>query len=168
MPGTNRTADFREVLTEKQNALPEAKRRKLSGTPRHDTGGEHNLLGKEYVSEAYVIVRPQVSIVFHQGSHRSAQLNHITTLTRMLANIRKPYLNMDSRNPPLSRQGSLRNIDLAGSDPSWSGIRSLTNDERDQIDLQARVILSRCADRVKALEKLEKRRYLFLLSSAIL
>ena len=77
----------------------------------------------------------------------------------MLANIRKPYLNLDSRNPPLSRQGYSRNIDLAGPDQSWLGVRSLTNEERDQIDLQARVILSRCADRVKEMETLEKRTY---------
>ena len=77
----------------------------------------------------------------------------------MLATIRKPYLNLDSRNPPLSRQISSRNIDLAGPDQSWSEIRSLTNEERDQIDLQARVILSRCADRVKEMEILEKRMY---------
>lgn len=85
------------------------------------------------------------------------QLNHITTLTRMLSTIRKPYLNVDSRNTPLSRQGSSRNIDLAGADQAWAGIRHLTNEERDQIDLQARVILSRCADRVKEMETLEKR-----------
>lgn len=89
-----------------------------------------------------------------------AQLSHITTLTRMLANIRKPYLNVDSRNTPLSRQGSSRSIDLAGTDQSWAAIRHLSNEERDQIDLQARVILTRCADRVKEMETLEKRAYI--------
>jgi syntaxin 18 len=74
----------------------------------------------------------------------------------MLANIRKAYLNIDFRNPPLSRQGS-RGIDLEASDQSWSGMRHLSNEERDQIDMQARVILSRCADRVKEMEALEKR-----------
>jgi len=141
MPGIDRTTDFREVLAAKRNALPETKRQKIARPSKSETEREgHNILGKEYISEAYVI------------------LNHITTLTRMLANIRKPYLNVDSRNLPLSRQGSSRNIDLAGSDQSWSAIRSLTNEERDQIDLQARVILSRCADRVKEMETLEKRR----------
>lgn len=91
---------------------------------------------------------------------KKQQLNHINTLTRMLANIRKPYLNVDSRNPPLSRQGS-RNIDLGGSEQNLSGIRHLTNEERDQIDLQARVILTRCADRVKEMEALEKRTVYF-------
>ena len=72
----------------------------------------------------------------------------------MLASIRKPYLNVDARPSPLSRQGT-RNIDLADAE-SWAGIKQLTNEERDQIDLQARVILSRCADRVKEMEALEK------------
>lgn len=82
----------------------------------------------------------------------------------MLANIRKPYLNVDVRNQPLARQASARTIDFAGpgSDQSWSGIRHFTNEERDQIDLQARVILSRCAERVKEMEKLEKRANLLI------
>jgi syntaxin 18 len=84
------------------------------------------------------------------------QLNHINTLTRMLANIRRPYLNVDSRTAPAFRQPS-RNLDLDDSDHSWATIRHLSNQERDQIDLQARVILTRCADRVKEMEALEKR-----------
>lgn len=32
----------------------------------------------------------------------------------------------------------------------------MSNEERDQIDLQARVILGQCADRVFKLEQLEK------------
>jgi syntaxin 18 len=74
----------------------------------------------------------------------------------MLTTIRKPYLNLDSRTVPLSRQGS-RNVDLGALDQTWSEIRYLTNEERDQIDMQARVILSRCVDRVKEMEAHEKR-----------
>ena len=91
------------------------------------------------------------------------QLNHIHTLTRMIASVRKPYLNLDARNPPLSRQGS-RTIDIGGSDQqSWANIKHLTNEERDQIDLQARVILSRCSERIKEMEVLEKRKSLIAL-----
>lgn len=80
----------------------------------------------------------------------------------MLANIRAPYLNIDSRISPLSQQS--RNIDLneassSSSSSSWANIRHLTNEERDQIDLQARVILTRCSDRVKEMEALEKRMF---------
>ena len=53
---------------------------------------------------------------------------------------------------------SNRTIDIAGGEQSWADIRNLTNEERDQIDLQARVILSRCKDRVAQLEELEKRK----------
>jgi syntaxin 18 len=83
------------------------------------------------------------------------QLNHIHTLTKMLGTIRTAYLNIDPRGSSLSRQPS-RNIDLGGSS-SWTNIRHLSNEERDQIDLQARVILTRCSDRIKGMEALEKR-----------
>ncbi|OCH84177.1 hypothetical protein OBBRIDRAFT_786491 [Obba rivulosa] len=143
MVAVARTQEFREVLKEKQVQLPESKRRKISRPPkRASASGQRegqDALGKQYIDEAYVI------------------LNHINNLSRMLASIRKPYLNVDSRSAPLSRQPS-RNIDLGGGDQSWSNIRHLTNEERDQIDLQARVILSRCAERVRELEAVEQRR----------
>ncbi|KAF6762708.1 hypothetical protein DFP72DRAFT_1001237 [Ephemerocybe angulata] len=142
MAYTDLTADFRQVVQEKQRDIPEAKRRKLdhpkSPSTSQDTSGG-TLAGKEYISEAYTV------------------LNHINTLTRMLASIRKPYLNVDSRTSPLSRQGS-RNLDFNEGEAAWSNIRHLSNEERDQIDLQARVILQRCSTRVKEMEALEQRR----------
>ncbi|EJD53712.1 hypothetical protein AURDEDRAFT_53568 [Auricularia subglabra TFB-10046 SS5] len=81
------------------------------------------------------------------------QLNHITNMTRMLAAIRRPYLNVEAH----ARPSSGRALDLSAPD-AWSGIKHLSNDERDQIDLQARVVLSKCADRVKEMEAAEKRR----------
>ncbi|KAG7099088.1 hypothetical protein E1B28_000962 [Marasmius oreades] len=73
----------------------------------------------------------------------------------MLAAIRKPYLNVNSQQTPFS--STSRTIDFNGS-ASWADIKQLSNQERDEIDLQARLILSRCADRVKEMEALEKRR----------
>ena len=73
----------------------------------------------------------------------------------MLANIRKPYLNVESHATPLTRHKS-RNNDLGDASQMWAGIRHLTNAERDQIDLQSRLILTRCAERVKEMESLEK------------
>jgi syntaxin 18 len=75
----------------------------------------------------------------------------------MLSSIRKPYLNVDTRTTPLSRQGS-RNIDITSNngEVAWSSLRYLTNEEREQIDLQARIILKKCADKVKEMEMLEK------------
>lgn len=86
------------------------------------------------------------------------KLNHIHTLTKMLLGIRNAYLNIDMRNAH-SRQAP-RHIDLGESSSSWANIRHLSNEERDQIDLQARVILTRCSDRIKEMETLEKRRWL--------
>lgn len=86
----------------------------------------------------------------------------------VLSNIRRPYLNVDSTPSPLVRQGP-RNLDLNDTQRQWSDIKYLTNEERDQIDLQARLILTRCADRVKEMEALEKRVFLFCFAaSAIL
>jgi hypothetical protein len=66
MPGTNRTTDFREVVAEKRKALPETKRRKIARPSKGDTQHEgQNLLGNKYISEAYVIVRLQVSIILY-------------------------------------------------------------------------------------------------------
>jgi hypothetical protein len=57
MPGVDRTTDFHELLTQKRNAIPEAKRRKITKYAKSDPPGEsQNLLGKEYLAEAYVIV----------------------------------------------------------------------------------------------------------------
>jgi syntaxin 18 len=74
----------------------------------------------------------------------------------MLAQVRRPYLNVDARAPAYSRAAA-RTLDLSAGDQGWANVKYLTNEERDQIDLQARVILSRCADRVKEMETLEKR-----------
>ncbi|KAI0650651.1 hypothetical protein C8Q79DRAFT_901812 [Trametes meyenii] len=139
MPAIPRTSEFRDVVREKERGIPEAKRRKLSRPSKRSTPESERLetLNKEYVKEAYVV------------------LNHITTLARMLSSVRKAYLNVDSRSPPILRPSS-RTIDISGENQSWADIRNLTNEERDQIDLQARVILSRCKDRVAQLEDLEK------------
>ncbi|KAH8118358.1 hypothetical protein DFH11DRAFT_1849701 [Phellopilus nigrolimitatus] len=134
------TSQFREHVS--KSTLPDAKRRKTSKAARrgHDET-EHDaqaLLNKEYLREAYNI------------------LNHINSLSRMLSSIRKAYLNVDSSSSAFLRQPT-RALDLDGSEQSWSAIRHLTNEERDQIDLQARIILSKCADRVKEMEVLDKK-----------
>ncbi|KAG6857344.1 hypothetical protein H0H87_005647 [Tephrocybe sp. NHM501043] len=141
MPATDLTATFRKIIQEKELEFTDAKRRKLgTKSPRLDSGCEGQVqIGKKYIDEAYII------------------LNHIHTLTRMLANVRKPYLNVDARSTHLTRYTS-RKIDLNEGESSWIGVKHLSNEERDQIDLQARVILTRCADRVKEMEAIEKRR----------
>ncbi|KAJ7068177.1 snare protein syntaxin 18/UFE1 [Mycena amicta] len=130
---SDRTDDFRQSI---RGHSPSPKRRKTAVETERDP---QIISGKDFVAEAYVV------------------LNHISTLTRMLTNIRRPYLNIDSRAGPAHRQPP-RSLDFQSSDSSWASIRHLSNPERDEIDLQAKTILTRCADRVKELEALEKRR----------
>ncbi|OCB91558.1 hypothetical protein A7U60_g1184 [Sanghuangporus baumii] len=140
MAFTDRTAQFREVVA--KSSLPDAKRRKIGKSARrsHDeTDDTQALLNKEYLREAYNI------------------LNHINSLDKMLSSIRRAYLAVDSSSSSFLRQPA-RPLEFDGLDQSWSSIRYLTNEERDQIDLQARIILSKCADRVKELEALDKKR----------
>ncbi|KAF8299893.1 hypothetical protein DL93DRAFT_2091093 [Clavulina sp. PMI_390] len=80
-----------------------------------------------------------------------AILKHITTLSDLLSGIRRAYLNVDVQAPKYAQ----RSFD-AGASSSWSSAKTMTNEERDQLDLQARVILGQCADRVSKLEQLEK------------
>ncbi|KZV60532.1 snare protein syntaxin 18/UFE1 [Peniophora sp. CONT] len=133
--------EFRLLVEEKRKELPPNKRRKLS-RPSHRIPGEAQRDGatpfmQEYMREAHTI------------------LNHISTLGRMLSNIRKPYLDVHARQPPLARQA--RVLDPS-DEKAWTDVKYLSNEERDQIDMQARIVLSKCADRVKQMEALEKRR----------
>ena len=48
-----------------------------------------------------------------------------------------------------------------GIDEMWNDVKYLTNEERDQIDLQVRMILARCAQKVRDMEELEKRESMF-------
>ncbi|KAF9263500.1 hypothetical protein L218DRAFT_1077046 [Marasmius fiardii PR-910] len=128
----DRTKDFTEAVRQKKGDKPPSRPRQTPSGRDDDAG-----FGKHYMEEARNI------------------LKHITDLTRMLAAIRKPYLNVDSRHTPF--RTTSRTLDF--SEPvAWADIKKLSNQERDEIDLQARLILSRCADRVKEMEALEKRR----------
>ena len=73
----------------------------------------------------------------------------------MLAAVRRAYLDVHARPPPVARQ-NVRVLDTTGLD-AWADIKFFTNAERDQIDMQARTILARCADHVRDMESLEKR-----------
>ena len=68
MTGTDRTIDFRDILASKQNAIPEGKRRQVT-RPKGDSHlVDDNILRKEYISEAYAIVRP-----FHSNGLKSVE-----------------------------------------------------------------------------------------------
>ena len=94
------------------------------------------------------------------------QHNHLIALQTHLNQIRKPYLSLSSA-PPLSRRhprsstfASSRSIspddDVDETYSRWEGMTFLTDRERDEIDLRARMILRRCRERVMILEHGEK------------
>lgn len=89
------------------------------------------------------------------------QLKHISTLNSLLASAKRAYLNVDA-NQTFARKP--RTFDLSattadGRTDPFAGVKYLTNEERDQIDLQGRILLSKCAERVKEMEALEKREH---------
>jgi hypothetical protein len=86
---------------------------------------------------------------------RDEKLQQVVSLTRMLAAVRRAYLDVHARIPPVTRQVG-RALDTTNVD-TWTDIKYFTNAERDQIDVQAQNILARCADHVHDMETLEKR-----------
>ncbi|KAJ4466496.1 hypothetical protein J3R30DRAFT_3310935 [Lentinula aciculospora] len=137
MARNDRTSEFIDAVKSHNapahNKLKNKNSQKLKDQERGDAS-----LGKEYVANAYTV------------------LNSINKLTRMLSSIRKPYLNIDQRSGP-SQYHETKHIDF-NEDNSWANIRQLSNEQRDQIDIHARQILTRCSDNIKQLEVSEKRR----------
>jgi len=136
------TRDFRTIVNQKRKSLGDSVRSNRR-KPSHPAPGDSQLDGappfmQAYMKEAYTI------------------LQHITSLTRMFASVRRAYLDVHARQPPVTRQ-AVRPLDTNGVD-AWAEIKYLSNAERDQLDVQARKILASCADHVHDLEMLEKQR----------
>ncbi|OCF35576.1 syntaxin 18 [Kwoniella heveanensis CBS 569] len=100
---------------------------------------------------------------------------HLASLTHLLKTVRKAYLSTIEP-PPLSRRAPRDRTNpyassSSSSDPNvqedgaaegewrkWEKVKYLTDKERDEIDLRARMILRRCKDRVGVLELSEQAR----------
>lgn len=83
------------------------------------------------------------------------KLRHIQALTRVLAVIKRPYLNVEV-NELLSLKDASSVVDLMEDGAQLASLKHLTSQQRDQVDLQAKMIISRCAERVRAMEQVEK------------
>ncbi|CAE7219093.1 unnamed protein product [Rhizoctonia solani] len=136
MTFTNRTDEFLACVRECASRMPDAKKRRADVSKRSVQA--EDAFARQYLTEAYTI------------------LNHLKTLTQLLSSVRRPYLNVDPNNH-FRPAASTRNIDLNDMNAdTWANVKTLTNAERDQLDLQANVILTKCAQRVRELEQLEK------------
>ncbi|KAJ3999512.1 hypothetical protein F5050DRAFT_930403 [Lentinula boryana] len=142
MARSDRTSEFLDAVRSSITLPPDVPRRnpqKLKDREREEAS-----LGKEYIANAYTV------------------LGSINKLTRMLSSIRKPYLNIDQRSGP-SQYQETKFIDFS-EDNSWGNVRQLSNEQRDQIDIHARQILTRCSDNIKQMEASEKKRAEHVLS----
>jgi syntaxin 18 len=151
------TRDFRDLVEQKDKGPGETRRTKR-GRQSHLTPGDTHVDGappfmRAYMKEAHTIVS-HVLLLFTLLT-RNEKLQQVTSLTRMLAAVRRAYLDVHARIPPVTRQVG-RALDTTNVD-TWTDIKYFTNAERDQIDVQARNILARCADRVHDMETLGKR-----------
>ncbi|KAG8734395.1 hypothetical protein FRC11_002337 [Ceratobasidium sp. 423] len=136
MTFTNRTEEFLACVRGCASRMPDAKKRRGDVSKRSSQA--EDAFARQYLTEAYTI------------------LNHLRTLTQLLSSVRRPYLNVDPNNH-FRPAANTRNIDLNSmNSDAWTNVKSLTNAERDQLDLQANVILTKCAQRVRELELLEK------------
>ena len=151
------TGDFRNIVEQKRKGLDDTRRTKLrrqSPLAPNDTqvDGVPPFM-QAYMKEAYTIVS---HVLFCSPLLLTREkLQQVSSLTRMLAAVRRAYLDVHARLPPVTRQ-VVRALDTTGVD-AWADIKYFTNAERDQIDVQAQKILARCADRVHDMETLEKR-----------
>jgi syntaxin 18 len=60
MTASDRTAEFRDLLREKEKGVPESKRRKLSRSTKREQDHQRDAqeaLNREYITEGYNIVR---------------------------------------------------------------------------------------------------------------
>ncbi|CAK9779950.1 hypothetical protein CC85DRAFT_278029 [Cutaneotrichosporon oleaginosum] len=83
---------------------------------------------------------------------------HLSDLGRLLKTVRKPYLST-AEPPPISRRG--RTAAANGDDDElrrFENSKYLSERERDEIEVRAKMILRRCRERVTMLEEAEKRR----------
>ena len=150
------TEQFRVIVLQQRKEYGDSRRTKVV-RPSHLIPGEARVDGapfmQAYMKEAYTIVSYHPCLLTR--SLTLGKLQHISSLTRMLAAVRRAYLDVHARPPPAARQ-TVRVLDATGVD-AWADIKFFTNAERDQLDMQARTILARCADHVRGMESLEKR-----------
>ncbi|WWC64015.1 uncharacterized protein I303_106621 [Kwoniella dejecticola CBS 10117] len=146
MPPIDLTSSFQSVFSEKLSSVPPSIRSKSPSrisTSRKGKGKQADHEDEEeFLKEAYRIY------------------NHLQSLEYLLITVRKAYLS-NVEPPPLSRRNHRLQPDSAERDKEedewkrWEKVKYLTDKERDEIDLRARMILRRCKDRVNVMEAAE-------------
>ncbi|PKY13359.1 hypothetical protein RhiirB3_492015 [Rhizophagus irregularis] len=139
------TSEFRKIVTEilSNNSTLEKEKKKQRNDILPPAKKNAREVQDEFLKEAY-------RIAFH-----------INNLKIFLLSIRKAYLNTSSRQlKPVynylspSASDNKDKFFLTKFDPSTT----LTDKERDEIDLHAKIVIQQCLDRIKKLEESEQKR----------
>ncbi|CAD6884317.1 unnamed protein product [Tilletia controversa] len=168
-PANNLTADFRSLVAkadpQAENAARWARARAQtrSGGSRAASAEQQQALARRRTGEV-AWIREALSI--EQTTRQ---------LLRFLTAIRRPYLSLSLKQAATTSSVALQDEQDAGgsADPSasspsggdkteqdlfarWKNVRQLTDAERDEVDLQTRMVVKKCIDRVQELEKAEE------------
>ena len=155
----DRTPEFRQYVRDFQTSLspntPKKPRRSNHGA--HENEQLSRATSVAYMQDAYTIVN-----IWIVGSRDSLltnpQLKHIQALTKVLAVIKRPYLNVEA-NDMVTARDSGAVVDLMADGITLGSLKRLSSQQRDQADLQAKMIITQCAERVRAMEQVEKSSY---------
>lgn len=139
--GRNITDDFRGIVKQRYEQLPESTKRKRENGPFH-SHRDVRQPKDEWMREAYRLT------------------SSISSLEKFLASIRKAYLSntsgssysISSNIPTSLSKDADPSIDLA----AWANIKTMTERDRDAVDFEARVIIKQCLEYVKQMEEVEK------------
>jgi syntaxin 18 len=152
----DRTLEFRQYIRDSQAFLspntPIKPRR--SGQGKHEDDQLSRATSIAYMQDAYTIVSICNMDLINELLNK-LQLKHIQALTKVLAIIKRPYLNVEA-NDMVSARDAGAVVDLMADGTALASLKRLSGQQRDQVDLQAKIIITRCAERVRAMEQLEK------------
>ncbi|SPO20002.1 related to syntaxin 18 [Ustilago trichophora] len=150
-PATDLTSDFQNLLTQQRQEYPPSSSSASGSKPLKRKDPPENVVRahKQWLTQAYIIRK------------------HIISLLGFLYSIRRKYLALGNK----SRVHHLRegqdgtetpedNEDAAGSAfAKWKAFTGPLNDtQRDEIDFQVKVVIKRCLESIKELERAEEAR----------
>jgi len=136
------TQEFKQLVTSKENQLPNSSKRQRPSNP-----------SSPHSNDAWTKQATQVA-------------TNLTTFAQFLSSIRRPYLDLSSSSVSSSSTNSTARGGLDQTKQGfaqWEGVKSLSDRERDEIDFSVKIALKKSVDRVRELEQLEKGKILFRL-----
>jgi syntaxin 18 len=156
---------FRSVMTSVQGSVPPGRPKSPYRARSPAPKGKQKDDQGEFLKEAYRIVRRSLPSSFESTARSPCSAlmvkhAHLASLSTLLGTIRKAYLS--TATAPIRRHERPHEDGSSGGQGGedglerWKDSKYLSDRERDEIDLRAKVILRRCRERVTQLEEQEK------------